>query len=430
MSEMNRKQERAPFTKEGKAPPEVLAQIRDSKTIPLLGSLNGRSGSVCYLPCRSAKQFLPLRDVPLAGIVKNLCLAHVEQSDKDENALIWGDCKGARSSLNMQSMEALAFDCDGAIGLAELKARIAASGLTALVYTTYSHGITSTKVSAQRYQVFAAKHGLPYPPTREAMTRYLQANKLGHLQNIIFDLSPENSAIHVAWGGYYVVLHDPLPKLRLIIFLDETMPLTGASAVGIDGHKAIYERTAFELFGPDALNIIDLSCRNPCQPIYLPAKPTGSTVDHEIAIFDGELWRWRPVWQELSSEIEARRLEIAKRRAEFADTPQDHKIRQLGECLKRIPADDYATWIRCLIAIFNETDGSDEGLRLAHDWSATVPDKYDEDALERKWESFGASSNSGSSVGLGTLVYLARLNDPNFRIIDTHSDIDLSLIGL
>ncbi|MBY0558808.1 PriCT-2 domain-containing protein [Hyphomicrobium sp.] len=427
---MNQKKERAPFTKEGKAPPEVLAQIRDCHTIPSLASLNARIGSLSYLASRSAKEFLPLRDVPLAGIVKNLCPGHLEQSDKDENALIWGDCKGARSNLNMQSMEALAFDCDGAISLSALKARLATSGHTALVYTTYSHGKISTKVSAERYQVFAAKHGLPFPPTREAMTRYLQANKLGHLQNILFDLSPENFAIHVAWGGHYVVLHDPLEKLRVILFLDKTMPLVGEGAVGIDGYKALYEKAAIELFGPEVLDIIDLSCRNPCQPIYLPAKPTGSTLDHEIIIFDGQLWSWQPAWQDVSKEIEARRLEIAARREKFADIPHDHKIRQLAECLKRIPADDYETWIRCLIVIFNETDGSDEGLRLAHDWSATVPDKYDEDALERKWESFGSPSNSASRVGLGTLVYLARMSDPKFYLGQDQSDFNLSLVGL
>jgi hypothetical protein len=328
-------------------------------------------------------------------------------------------------------MEALPFDFDGAISLEALKSKLSEKRFAALLYTTYSHGKTSTTVSVNRYINFAKKHNLRFPPTREAMAIYLEGNGLAHLENIVFDLSRESAAKHIITASetYYLVLHKPVPKLRVILFLDETMPLVGEEGVGVDGYKSIYEKAACELFGPDALQIIDLSCRNPCQPIYLPAKPLGSTADHQILAFDGPLWDWQPVWREVASDLEERRRKIAKRQRAFDDTPRDLKVRQLAQCLKHVPAEDYDVWIRCLLAIFNESEGSDEGLRLAHEWSATNPDKYDEVAVDRKWGSFSETSGASTRVGLGTLVFLARQYFPEFHLDESYSEIDLSLIG-
>jgi hypothetical protein len=395
-------------------------------------SLTGRIGSVVYLASRATAKFLPLRNIPIAGVVGNLCLAHIEQSGKDKNALLWGDCVEARCNANMRSMEAFAFDFDGAIGLDALKARIAQKGFTALLYTTYSHGKTATTVSVERYRGFADKHDLAFPPTRATMAKFLKENQLGHLQNIVFDLSPGNLNKHIvtASEASYVVFHDPVEKLRVILFLAETMPLADDDGVGIDGYKVIYEKAALDIFGPDALKIIDPSCKTPCQPIYLPAKPIGSVVDHQIRAFDGRLWNWRPVWRDVVGEVEERRRKLAERRRMFEGATYDLKVLQIAECLKRIPADDYDVWIRCLIAIFNETDGSDEGLNLAHTWSATIPDKYDADGLDCKWVSFGETSIASARVGLGTLVFLARQYHPDFQLDGDHSDFDLGLIGL
>jgi len=432
VSIMNAKSVRKHFTKEGETDPEVLAQIRRVSLLPHLSSLANRVGSVAFLASRSAPTFQPLRDVPIAGVVGNLCSKHHEQGEKDKNAFIWGDCVEARCNANMRSMEAFAFDFDGAISLDALKARIGAKGCTALLYTTYSHGKTSTTVSAERYRVFANEYGLAFPPTRATMAKFLKENQLGHLQNIVFDLSPGNLNKHIvtASEASYVVFHDPVEKLRVILFLAETMPLADDDGVGIDGYKVIYEKAALDVFGSDALKIIDPSCKTPCQPIYLPAKPIGSAVDHQIHAFDGRLWSWRPVWRDVVGEVEERRRKIAERRRMFEGATYDLKVLQIAECLKRIPADDYDVWIRCLIAIFNETDGSGEGLNLAHTWSATIPDKYDADGLDRKWVSFGETSIASARVGLGTLVFLARQYRPDFQLDGDRSDFDLGLIGL
>ena len=39
-------------------------------------------------------------------------------------------------------------------------------------------------------------------------------------------------------------------------------------------------------------------------------------------------------------------------------------------------------WFKCIAAIHRETKGSEEGRKLAHEWSAGSPSKYDPDDLD------------------------------------------------
>lgn len=417
---------------EARPPPqEVLAHIRSITSFPGLPSLSGRNVSVAYFPSRSSTGFVRIRDVPAAGVVANFFSGHIEQKRKDKNAFLVGDCKEARASQNMQSLDAFVIDCDGLISRAALMARIEEKKITAIVYTTYSHGKISTTVRCAEYERFAKINNLPFPPTRESMTAYLRANRLGHLQNIDFNLTPETRQKYllVAEKSLYVVHHDPLDKVRVVFFLKTTLPIVGPKGVGLDGVRATYDQAVKELLGPDALELVDLSFRNPAQLLYLPAKPAGTTVDHQMSFFDGELYDWERRWPEVAEELARRRARTEERRRQFENASYDAKLRQLAECLKHIPADEYNSWIRCLLIIFNETDGSDDGLRLAHEWSASNPEKYDEISVDRRWQSFGSSASSGSRVGLGTLVLLARQNCPEFRLPREASDFDLGLIG-
>jgi uncharacterized protein (DUF927 family) len=52
--------------------------------------------------------------------------------------------------------------------------------------------------------------------------------------------------------------------------------------------------------------------------------------------------------------------------------------------------DDYDSWVEIIGAIYNATDGSNEGFDLADEWSKKS-DKYDADSFAKKWLSFATS---------------------------------------
>ncbi len=61
---------------------------------------------------------------------------------------------------------------------------------------------------------------------------------------------------------------------------------------------------------------------------------------------------------------------------------------QLLKKLHSVPnADDYDTWFHVGMALHHQFDGSDEGLMMWHEWSASAPN-YDMDVLDEKWPTF------------------------------------------
>lgn len=95
-------------------------------------------------------------------------------------------------------------------------------------------------------------------------------------------------------------------------------------------------------------------------------------------------------------------------------TPASADLDELRTLLAAIPNDDtdspdYDRWRNILFAIHHATDGSDEGLALAHEFSARSP-KYEPDFLEeRVWPYI--TTNRDNPVTIATLRHLARENE-------------------
>jgi hypothetical protein len=69
-------------------------------------------------------------------------------------------------------------------------------------------------------------------------------------------------------------------------------------------------------------------------------------------------------------------------------------------------AEDYDTWLQIGMALFHQFDGSDRGLELWHEWSATVTN-YDADSLDSKWASFDISDKGRAPVTARLIIKLA-----------------------
>lgn len=82
---------------------------------------------------------------------------------------------------------------------------------------------------------------------------------------------------------------------------------------------------------------------------------------------------------------------------------------QLREILEWVPgSDDYEQWLRVGMALHHQFDGEEDGLQLWHEWSENAHN-YDDDALERKWNSFHDEMGRNITTA-ATLIKLAKEN--------------------
>lgn len=82
-------------------------------------------------------------------------------------------------------------------------------------------------------------------------------------------------------------------------------------------------------------------------------------------------------------------------------------IGKVAALLKHInPSCGYDEWVRVLMAIFHETQGSEAGLELANKWSSHGSSYKDRREIETKWRSFRV--DIANPVTVGTLIKRAR----------------------
>lgn len=219
-------------------------------------------------------------------------------------------------------------------------------------------------------------------------------------------------------------------KYRVVIILAEPIPL---DEVEQEGYRAIYMAVGKLLFG-DAR--FDPCCKNPARGFFLPAYPPERADKFHSFLVWGPLFEWRETWETLKAQLERNRIARQKRVEELQamrlTQSADEVIRQISECLKHIPADDYETWFKVLCAIMHESNCSAEGRQLAHDWSETVPEKYNFGDTERLLDEI-ENKDHPEPATMGTLVWLARENVPGFtlrRPSPSLYDFDPALLGL
>lgn len=81
-------------------------------------------------------------------------------------------------------------------------------------------------------------------------------------------------------------------------------------------------------------------------------------------------------------------------------------IEQLTEQLTEIDPDvSYGDWVRALMVIFNETEGSEEGLELANEWSSQGQKYRGKEDVMKYWKYFKLDHER--PVGIATLVRMA-----------------------
>ena len=80
------------------------------------------------------------------------------------------------------------------------------------------------------------------------------------------------------------------------------------------------------------------------------------------------------------------------------------EIKDYLDCLPPSAADD--DWLNVVMAVYHETQGSEEGYALVDEWSQQCPDKYDEAKNRRRWDSSRNDSNP-NPITFKTVIKLA-----------------------
>lgn len=153
---------------------------------------------------------------------------------------------------------------------------------------------------------------------------------------------------------------------------------------------------------------IDVRCGNG----YIIAPPsTGKTlVTPEIARFEDLSLLTQEFVDDLFIHNGDRPLTERSERVVMQDTDEfgepldvSGKVARMRAMLEYIdPEEGYSDWISVLMAIHHETDGSDEGLALADEWSSKGGSYEGFSSIEKKWASFDAGSST--PVTMATLA--------------------------
>lgn len=90
-----------------------------------------------------------------------------------------------------------------------------------------------------------------------------------------------------------------------------------------------------------------------------------------------------------------------KRRSSYGN------IEKLPMLLDLIDPDiGHGDWVRVLMAIFYETDGSEEGFELADEWSSKGEKYLGTKDVRKSWNSFKIGHDD--PVTIGTLIWMAK----------------------
>jgi putative DNA primase/helicase len=112
-------------------------------------------------------------------------------------------------------------------------------------------------------------------------------------------------------------------------------------------------------------------------------------------------------------QIETKTQKAITEPRQSADEPEEEKLAFLTALLDELDPDDgYSDWIQALMAVYHETDGSDEGLTLADEWSSRGSSYKGFKEVAYKWNSFGKFCGSPVTVGSLCLAVKKAGGDP------------------
>lgn len=110
-----------------------------------------------------------------------------------------------------------------------------------------------------------------------------------------------------------------------------------------------------------------------------------------------------------------RPLEITTSASDGSDSP-GNSLGRLKVLLEHISPDcGYEDWLRILMAIYHETEGSDDGFEIADTWSSRGKSYAGEKDIRTKWNSF--KSGTANPITIATIINMAKGNGADVSMI-------------
>jgi hypothetical protein len=194
--------------------------------------------------------------------------------EKDGRCYLSGALEGGqRIARNVKRNYVMLLDVENGITVDEVLARVQDHGITAAIYTTYSHMKAETEVAEQALVNFRRKTSDVPSDDMGAVKKYLSLEK--GWRDAFVDTVSDCVREFREGGVKYVVKHSPMERMRVVIPLDTPYDfMAGTSqADQIKQWSALYRATCVYLDIP-----FDPSCTDPSRLMYFPRVPDAAAL--------------------------------------------------------------------------------------------------------------------------------------------------------
>ena len=383
---------------------EVLAMFQEGR----FPELNGEhSLDITYLPNEYTDYYSV--DQALWGNVRDLYAIHEERSNKSGPGLILAKQSGSSGNAGTERVSGFGYDIDG-MAFATVLARVDAIRSEAITHTTHSHLTTRGAIKQRAFEAFCECAGIAPDLNEKTLRDYLAANGKARLTNarLLDSGRPQTTTERGKQVVVFHFEHDPDPRARAIIPTKHPIPIRGPDGIGTDGFRAIYHALGSTVFAADGY---DKTCANTARLLFLPAHRAGrpfTTMHHS-----GPLYDWSQLWEEAERAVVVGRKKARLTARQRLSAPRAD-LAEIAHVLQSIPpSGNRDEWFPAICAIYHETRASEEGRMLAHDWSSGCPESYEEADLDRDSDSLSLDHKKPATMG--TLIWLAKKHDPNFK---------------
>lgn len=222
---------------------------------------------------RSAREHVwKLHEYTLDELHNNGFDFHRESDNKDGIAFCPCALIGTRrEAKSVSELSLFVYDVDGKQTYDDIKSRIVAAGLEAIIYTTYNHRATKTHVRTDQYKKWAQRSRKSETHNEETIKQYLKDTDKGHLVVTKVHATPvqTNDGINI------LIEHEPIDKVRILLPMAKPFILAEhgyTHGEAVQNWKKIYvgigNTLGFEF---------DKACQDVARLHYYPSHPPGDT---------------------------------------------------------------------------------------------------------------------------------------------------------
>lgn len=269
------------------APPAPVAAAPDTfndATVygDLDESLLDREIIVSHGTGRKCQRWVPQK-MSILDFITGLSINKVGQ--KDGPAFTQGEIEGPDRRGNLVTRQHIfGLDVDCGYDIDTVHRIIADLGLLAVIYTTHSHLTTKTEIAESALTKWADRNSIQVDAS--ACRRYLVEER-GYLPAIVENLVFHGRQMVQGVGASFVCEHAPMPKFRLVFFLDHPYDVMREG----DTTDAARKKWVRKIYGMARIlgNLpIDQSCIDLSRLFYLPRRKSAAST-FEIRIIAGKL---------------------------------------------------------------------------------------------------------------------------------------------